>query len=318
MRRRDFIALLGSATVTWPLAARAQRPKKSVIGFLGSSSPEPQRLAAFHEGLKQAGYIEGQNAAVEYRWAGGKFAQLPALAADLVDQRVAVIALAGVPAARAAKAATAAIPIVFAIGGDPIQLGLVASLSRPGGNVTGVTTLEFALGPKQLQLLHELVRTATTIALLRTAVEARDMQAAARAVGVELLITSASTDREVTAIFESLVQQRAGALVIGSDNFFNTRAELFAQLATQHKLPAISQFRQFAAAGGLVSYGTPVLDMYRQAGVYTGHILNGKKPADLPVLQPTKFEFVINLRTAKTLGLEVPPTLLALADEVIE
>jgi putative ABC transport system substrate-binding protein len=323
LQRRQFITLLGGAAAEWPLAARAQQRRMPVIGFLGSSSAEPQRLAAFHEGLKQAGFIEGQNAAVEYRWAEGKFAQLPALAADLVDRRVAVIVVAGTPAAHAAKAATAALPIVFAIGGDPIQLGLVASLSRPGGNVTGVTTLEFALGPKQLQLLHELVPAATTIALLvnpanRTAVEARDMQAAARAVGVELLIMSASTNREVTTAFENLVRQRAGALVIGSDNFFNARAELFAQLATQHKLPAISQFRQFAAAGGLVSYGTPVLDMYRQAGVYTGHILNEKKPADLPVLQPTKFELVINLKTAKAFGLTVPLTLQAGADEVIE
>jgi putative ABC transport system substrate-binding protein len=325
MRRRDFVALLGGGAAYWPLAVRAQQPAMPIIGFLSSTSPEPLRLAAFHEGLKQAGYIEGQNVAIEYRWAAGNFDLLPALAADLVRRQVAVIALGGNAAALAAKAATATIPIVFTVGTDPVRAGLVASLNRPGGNLTGATTLEVELGPRQLQLLHELVPMATTIALLinsanQTLAEtvSRDMPAAARAVGVELLITSANTERDFATVFETMVQRRAGALAISSDVFFNTQSKQLAALAAQHRLPAISQFREFTAAGGLMSYGTFVVDMWRQVAIYTGRILKGEKPVDLPVLQPTKFEFVINLKTAKALGLQIPDKLLALVDEAIE
>ena len=326
IRRRKFLAtLLGGGAAAWPLAARAQQATMPVIAFLSSASLEPMRLAAFREGLKQVGYIEGQNVAIEYRWAAGNFDQLPALAADLVRRQVAVIVSVGTPAARAAKNATATIPIVFSVGGDPIQLGLVASLNRPDGNVTGVTTLEVTLVPKQLQLLHELVPTATTIAVLvnpanRFLAEtiSRDMRASAAAVGVQLVITSVSRERDFATAFKTLAQRRAGALAISSDVFFNTQGQVLATLAAQHRLPAISQFRDFAAAGGLMSYGTLLVDMLRQVGVYTGRILRGETPADLPVLQPTKFELVINLKTAKTLGLTVPPTLLAIADEVIE
>jgi putative tryptophan/tyrosine transport system substrate-binding protein len=326
-KRREFITLVGGAAAAWPLAARAQQPAMPVIGFLSSAMPEAyaSRLAAFRQGLNETGFVEDRDVAVEYRWAGGNFDLLPVLAADLVRHKVAVISLGGTPAARAAKAATATIPVVFTVGGDPVQLGLVAALNRPGGNVTGVTTLESTLGPKQLQLLQELVPTATAVALLvnsanRTLAEmiSRDMRAAAAAVGVQLVIMSASTERDFATVFETLVQRRVGALVISADVFFNTQSKVLATLATQNRLPAISQFSEFAAAGGLMSYGTLVVDMWRQVGVYTGRILKGENPADLPVMQPTKFELVINMKTAKALGLTIPPGVLAIADEVIE
>jgi putative ABC transport system substrate-binding protein len=296
-----------------------------VIGFLNSGSHEPQRLAGFQEGLKQLGFVEGQNVTIEYHALGGNFDQLPALAADLVRRHVAVIAVSGTPAALAAKGATATLPIVFSVGSDPVELGLVDSLSRPGGNITGVTTLEVALGPKQLQLLHELVPAANTVALLvnranRFLAEAtsREMQAAARGLGVDLLITDASSERDFETAFETLVQRRVGALAIGSDVFFDSRSKVLGALSARHRLPAVSQFREFAAAGGLMSYGTPPAGTWRQNGLYTGRILKGEKPADLPIWQPTKFEFVINLKTTKALGLTIPETLLATADEVIQ
>jgi len=326
MRRRAFISLLGGAAA-WPAAARAQHQALPTIGFLSSASPDAfaNRLRAFRKGLKESDYADGENVMIEYRWAEGQNDRIPALMADLARQKVAVIAAAGVPAAQAAKAATTAIPIVFFTGGDPVELGLVASLNRPGGNVTGVTNLGVGLGPKQLELLHETVPAATIVALLVNPTSARladtiarDVKAAALALRLQLHVLHASTEHDFDSMFASLVQLRAGGLLIGSDTLFVARSKQLAALTAHYAVPAVAEFREFVAAGGLMGYGNSIVDSYRQIGTYVGRILKGEKPADLPVQQATKVELIINLRTAKALGLEIPPQLLARADEVIE
>jgi putative ABC transport system substrate-binding protein len=328
MTRRELIALLGGTAATWPLTARAQQPTMPVIGFLSSSSPDlfASRLRAFHQGLSETGYVEGKNVAIEYRWAKGKLDRLPVLAAELVRNQVAVIAApASTAGALAAKAASSIIPIVFLTGGDPVQLGLVASLNRPGSNVTGVTTLAVELGQKQLELLHELIPTATAIALLvnptnpsLSELTKKNLQAAAGTLGLQLRVLYASTEREIDAAFTTLVQLRTSALVISVDALFVGRSQQLAELATRYAIPTMTQFREFTVAGGLMTYGTNLADAYRQVGVYTGRILHGEKPAVLPVQQATKLELIINTKTAKAMGLTVPERLLALADEVIE
>ena len=327
MRRRAFLTALGSAAA-WPMVVRAQHPARPVIGLLGSESPDEwaARISAFQQGLAETGYIDGRNAAIEYRWAHGHNDRLPTLAADLVSQRVAVIAAPGSsPAALAAKAATSTIPVVFWIGSDAVRLGLVASLNRPEGNLTGVTTLNVMLGPKRLELLHELIPTARALALLvnptdRANVETitGDVQAAARTLGLELHVLSASTDRDLNVAFANVTQLQAGGLVVGTDAFFSGRLEQISALGISHAVPTVYQFREFVAAGGLMGYGGNVMDAFRAVGVYTGRILNGEKAADLPVQQVTKVELFINLKTVKTLGLTVPLALLGRADEVIE
>jgi putative ABC transport system substrate-binding protein len=326
MKRREFIAGFGSAAA-WPIAARAQQPPMPVIGFLNAASPGPlrQQIAAFGEGLKESGYLEGQNVAVEYRWAEGQYNRLPALVADLARRQVSVIVSGGgAPAVLAAKAATTTIPIVFTAGADPVASGFVTSLNRPDGNVTGVYHFNSGLEAKRLGLLHEIVPKAMTIGVLvnpnflDAERQLRDVQEAAVRLGVQLVVVRANAESDFDAAFSTVVQQRAGALLVCASPYFNTRREQLVILAARHALPAIYEWRDFAAAGGLMSYGTSLADAYRQAGVYAGRILKGAKPADLPVVQVIRFELVINLATAKALGIEVPPGLSARADEVIE
>ena len=327
MQRREFITLLGGTVAAWPLAAGAQQPAMPVIGFLNAASPQSwaRPLSAFLKGLGEAGYIDGQNVKIEYRWAEGHNDRMPAMVADLVHRQVAVIAATTTPAALAAKAATTTIPIVFETAADPVQLGLVASLARPGGNVTGATQLTVGLVPKELQLLHELLPTARVMALLVNPTDpalaeaaTKELQEAASTLGLKLHVLQASTERDFDAVFTKLVQLRVGGLVIGSDPFFTSRSQQLAKLTVDHAVPAVYQFREFAVAGGLLSYGAAITDAYRIAGNYTGRVLRGDKPADLPVQQVSKVEMIINLKTAKALGINIPNTLIGRADEVIE
>jgi putative tryptophan/tyrosine transport system substrate-binding protein len=327
LRRREFITLLGGAAA-WPFAARAQQPAKlPTVGYLYVASPEAHasRLAAFRKGLSETGYVEGRDVTIEYRWAHNEPARLPGLVADLVNRPVTVIAAGDLPSALAAKAASTIVPIVFETAADPVQVGLVASLNRPAANITGVTNTGGEIGAKRLGLLHELLPGASRFAVLVNPnnpfiAEAwiKDTQAAAAAIGLQLNILRASTHREIDAAFTSIAQKRIDALVVMPDNLFGTRRVQFATQAARHAVPAIYSNREYAEVGGLMSYGPNSIDAYRQFGVYVGRILKGEKPANMPVLQPTKFEFVINLQTARSLGLTVPSTLLALADEVIE
>jgi putative tryptophan/tyrosine transport system substrate-binding protein len=323
--RREFITLLGGAAVTWPMAARAQAVMP-VVGYLAAGTPETWAnvVAAFRKGLGETGFAEGQNVAIEFRWARNELDRLPELAADLVRRQVSVIAAFTANAAGAAKTATTNIPIVFETGNNPVTAGFVASLNRPGGNLTGVTTLTVLLGAKRLELLHELVPKATVIGILVNPSNAsaelitKDLRAATGALGLQTSVQSASSERDLDTAFTALVQQGVGAIVIGSDPFFNNRSNQLAALAVRHRVPMMCPLREYAVAGGLMSYGTSLTDVYRQIGVYTGRILKGEKPADLPVIQPSKFEFVVNLKTAKALGLEVPLQFQQRADEVIE
>jgi len=326
VRRRTFITLLGGAAVAWPLTAQAQQTMP-VIGFLNPTSPDSSadRLGGFRQGLKDTGYVEGENVAIEYRWAEGQFDRLPVLATELVRRQVAVIVAATINATVAAKAATTVIPIVFAVAEDPVALGLVASLARPGGNLTGINFFNYELVAKRLELLRELVPGAASVAVLVNPTNAgpaeitvKGVNAAARAIGLQVRVLNASTSHEIDAAFATFVRERPDALFIGGDTVFASRRVQLAHLATRHAIPAIYPQREYTEAGGLMSYGTNVADAYRQVGVYTGRILKGAKPADLPVVQSTKFELVINAQTARTLGLTVPPALPARADEVIE
>jgi len=327
MRRRNFITLLGSAAAAWPLAARAQQGPIPVIGFLSARSPEESAhlIAAFRQGLAEGGFVEGQNVAIEFRWARGQYGLLPALAADLVSRRVNVLTTAGgEPAAVAAKRATSTIPIVFGSGSDPVRAGLVESWNRPGGNATGITFMTTLMEPKRLGLLRDLVPGVPLVGVLLNPSfppaerQLRDIEEAARSVDQRIVIAKAGTDAELDAAFASLIKASVGGLLVGADPYFDTRRERIVAFAQQQRLPAIYQFREFAVAGGLLSYGIDVVDAYRQYGVYTARILKGARPADLPVLQPTKFELVINLKTARSLGVKISDNLLSLADEVIE
>jgi putative ABC transport system substrate-binding protein len=330
MRRRQFFTLLGGAVASWPLAARAQQPAMPVVGFLNAASPNlfAHVVSAFHLGLNETGYVEGRSVAIEYRWAENQYDRLPALADDLVRRRVNVIATGSATLATlAAKAATTTIPIVFLTGADPVKEGFVDSLNRPGGNLTGVTTLNVEIAPKRLEMLHELLPTTTIMAVLVNPInyqgvvtsQLSDAQAAAHTLGLQTIhVLQASTEPDLNSAFSTLVQRRAGGLVISADTFFSSKSIELAALASRHAVPTISPYREFVEAGGLMSYGASVTDLYRMVGVYTGRILKGEKPDDLPVQQATKTELVINLKTAKALGLTVPPTLLARADEVIE
>ena len=326
MRRREFIALFGGAAA-WPLAARGQQSGMPVVGYLEAGLPEAlaHRLAAFRKGLSETGYVEGQNVAIEYRWAQDQYDRLPELAADLVRRRVAVIATPGsAQGSLAAQAATTTIPIVFSTGVDPVKVGLVASLNRPGGNVTGVSSMTGELGAKQLGLLHELLPGATRFAVLAnpnnamTEAVIKDLHTAALAIGVQIDVFNAGTNRDIDTVFASLVQKRIDALLVSPDPLFSNRRGQLVTLATYHRIPAIYFSREFAEVGGLMSYGTSQTDIFHQVGIYVGRILKGEKPADMPILRATRFELVINLQTAKTLGLTIPPGVLAIADEVIE
>jgi len=326
MRRRDFIKAVAGSAMTWPLAARAQQAMP-VIGFLGSELPDlyVDRLRAFRQGLNEASFVEGRNVAIEYRWAEGRNDRLPGLADDLVRRRVTVMVATTTPAVLAAKAATTTIPIAFLTGTDPVAMGVVASLNRPGGNMTGVSNLSTEMGAKQLELLHAVIPSATVIALLVNPTDpiivetlSKGLQTAARAIQREILLVSASTEREIDTAFTTLVQRKVGALVVGNDPFFNARPDQLVALAARHAVPAIYPYREFVAAGGLMSYGSSLADAYRLVGVYAGRILKGEKPADLPVQQSTKVELVLNLKTAKALGITLPISLLGRADEVIE
>ncbi len=328
MKRREFITLLGSAAAAWPLAALAQQPAMPVVGFLNAASPDlfAHVVRAFHLGLSETGYVEGRNVAIEYRWAENQYDRLPELAAELVRRRVSVITTGSATlAALAAKAATTTIPIVFLTGADPVQFGLVASLNRPGGNLTGVTTLNTEMTPKRLQVLRELLPTTTIMAVLvnptnapaTVETEVRQVQAAAHTLGLQMVhVLQASTERDLDSAFSTLIQRRAGGLVISADTFFSGKSVELAALASRHAVPTISPYRDFVTAGGLMSYGGSVTELYRLAGVYTGRILKGEQPADLPVQQVTKVQLAINLKTAKALGLTVPTSLIA--DEIIE
>jgi putative ABC transport system substrate-binding protein len=327
MKRREFVTLLGGAATTWPLAARAQQPAMPVVGFLSARSPDESAhlVAAFRRGLAEQGFAEGQSVTVEYRWALGEYDRLPAMAAELARRPVAVLVSVGAdPAALAAKAATTTIPIVSTFGGDPVEGGFVASLNRPGGNITGTSNLSAALEPKRLGQLRELVPQAATLGVLlnpkfpSAASQLRVIQEAARTIVVQLHVLRASTEPEIDTAFEAVAQHRIPALAVAADPFFVTRRDKLAALAARHAVPAMYPFREFAVAGGLMSYGIDLSEVHRLIGVYAGRILKGAKPADLPILQPTKFQLVINLKTAKALGLEVPDRVLVAADEVIE
>jgi putative ABC transport system substrate-binding protein len=326
MRRRQFITLFGGAAAAWPLAARAQQRAMPVIGFLSSASPGPYQpfLSAFHAGLKESGYIEGHNVTIEYRWAQGEYARLPKMADDLIRLRVSVIAAAGTPAALAGQAATTSIPIAFVVVDDPAKLGLVNSLSRPGGNATGVNFFVAELGSKQLGLLHEVIPAAVRVGLLvnptapTTELVTRDVMAAAAAMRLQIEVVEAKNSPEIEAAFVTLVRNRADALLVGPDAVLLSRRLQLVILAARHAIPTLYNVREYPEAGGLMSYGTLQTEAYRQFGVYTGKILKGAEPADLPVIQSSRFELVINLPTARAIGLEIPPTLLARADEVIE
>jgi len=327
VKRRAFITLLGSAAAAWPLAARAQQPAMPVIGFLSSRLPDEakQSLTGFGSGLRTTGYVDGQNVVIEYRWADGEYSRLPGLAADLVRRGVAVlVATGGEPSALAAKAATSTIPIVFTIGGDPVKGGLVSSLNRPGGNATGVSLLTSLAEAKRLGLLNEVILGAGVFDVLikpnyqQAEAQSREVQEAARAIGRPIQIVNAGNDQELEEAFATLAQRRVAAMLVTADPFFTTRRDRIIALAAQLKLPAIYEFREYTEAGGLMSYGISLKDGYHQAGIFTGQVLKGAKPADLPVQQSTKFEFVINLKTAKTLGVKFSENVLSLADDVIE
>ena len=327
MRRREFIALLGGTAAAWPLAARAQQPAMPVIGFMSGRAPQDSAhlVSAFRQGLAETGFVEGQTVTIEFRWANGDYDRLPALAADLVSRKVAVlVGVGGDVSALAAKKATATIPVVFGMGADPVKAGLVASFNRPGGNATGFTLLTSEMESKRLGLLREIVPAVQLIGILvnpkfpSSSQELNDLELAAKGIGQRLFVASANDDAELDAALTSLGQQRVGALLVTAAPFFDTRLERIVGFAAQNRLPAIYQFREYAVAGGLISYGPNIVESYRNAGDYVGRILKGETPADLPVLQPTKYDFVINLKTAKALGLTVPPTLLAEAGEVIE
>jgi putative ABC transport system substrate-binding protein len=326
MRRRQFITLFGGATLAWPLAARAQQPKMPVIGFVNSASRQgyARPLSAFLKGLGETGYVEGHNVAIEYRWGDGHYDRLPSFVADLVQRKVNVLAATSTPAAIAARAAMTTIPIVFTTSGDPVKLGLVDSLSRPGGNVTGASQLNVEVAPKRLELMHELIPAATSISLLVNPTNplaepvSKELSSAAAALGLKLQIVRAKSEQDFGTLFENLAQLRTEALVIGTDVFFNSRSEHIAALALRYHIPAIYQYHEFTDGGGLMSFGGSIEESYRLAGIYTGRILKGEKPADLPVQEVTKVELYINLKTAKTLGITFPLSMLGRADEVIE
>jgi putative ABC transport system substrate-binding protein len=327
MRRRDFIKAIAGSAALLPIAARAQRPGLPVIGFMNGASPDTyaRELAAFLKGLGEGGYVDGQNVTIEYRWAEGQLDRLPVIAADLVKHEVAVIAATSAPAAVAAKAATRTIPIVFETGGDPVKLGLVGSLNRPGGNVTGIAQLNLEIAPKRLELLHELVPAASRVVFLANPenslivdINAKELQPAARSLSLELNVLSATNDREIDEAFAKLAQLKAGALLISPETFFISRSKQLAELTLRHRIPAAFTTREFVAAGGLMSYGSSYADAYRLAGLYTARVLKGEKAGDLPVQQSTKIELFLNLKTAKALGINVPNTLAGRADEVIE